>query len=1488
MKPQNPRPGTAGEALEEIRAQSTTHVEKGHAFERLVAALLPDLPEYGIEEIWPWNKLPNIPEMTNLYALFGGSDSGTDLVARRKDGGWTAIQCKCYAEDHRVDLSEVSKFLQHSSRKPFTSRLFIATCPWTAQAEKAIIGQEKDIRRVDFHQDLADTKIVWKKTRPQAVIEPRKPWPLQEEAIQDGIRHFDKKKENEEAGILHMACGTGKTFVSLKIMESITPKDGIILFAAPSLALISQTHREWLRFRDPASEMNTVIVCSDRTAGRSGSDDISPSELAFPPTTDPEAIAGAVAFCRKRGGRTVIFSTFQSLEKIAHTWENHSLPEFSLAVCDEAHRTAGSTGTTASGTELTSMRLIHDRQRIPAEKRLYMTATPRVYEPGARKSLEKKGFSFVDMDDTNIYGRKFHVLGFRKAVEAGILTDFRVIVMAVDENSPEVARSGLAGIDGRDPNDIAIMIGTCMALNGCAIDEDRQSPPPMRRVLAFARTIARSKRFKQGFTLPEIIEQSLRHSPVEITADHVDGTNTALQRNRALRKLQETIKSDEDGTGDRIHILCNAQLLSEGIDVRNLDAVVFLDSKDSQIQITQAVGRIMRSSPGKRYGYVVIPTIVPLGSDPDKTLDADHAGFRPVWRILAAMRSHDSDLARELEGSPLPPAQRRIQIWHAGPSGNSDNGRSATQGQEIPPHLPLQLRKFSDNIYPRIIRKVGTAAYDLTTAGRIDWEVRKLGTVLTGLSLGNSLAHALGTTPEQDGKDSRAALIASLLVFNACLLHSRLDGATLKAVPALRDAASGENPVRDIAEAWKAILVHDYRPVFEIALNVLECLPDVSSPTKENKILVRALKQTVGFAQEIVGDVVRQGFDHAGKLYHRILPGAASDGAFYTNNISAALLADLALDASFCDWKDPEAIARLKIIDPACGTGTLLMAALRQIQQNHGEKVKVSVDTRNDLHRRLVENVLHGLDINPHGIQMTALNLTLGEVSVNYQKMNLHTMPHGLQETGSCKAGSLEILDMSRDSTDLMPLMIRERNISDLDAVQVDSNTESTGLKTGTMDLVIMNPPFTDNVKKGSKFTPEIRHKMQKREYFLAEQIAKHDPEADRVINSNSIGTYFTPIADMLLSDSGKLAKIIPTTACLGQSGLEERKFLASRFQIDLVITSHDPDRPNFSENTDIHETLFVARKSPKGTIKSTRFVSIKRMPQSADEASQLADVIRAENSEAMAKWGTITEWPAEEMQAGNWRPTQWYNHSLIQICEEIERSPAICSVSHRFQVGPAGQGIRGTFNRIGPDITPESIKAFWSISSKLRQTMNAFPEENIVAKPEKENSANQYKKQRSKLLVNSGLDTMAGRITSLYSEKPSFGSGWVPVSVQDEDHAKALCAWFNSTPGVLGFLNRRSKKLTYPKFSIAHLSSLPVPDFEKVSPKLLLEAFEQVKDRPLRRFREIPVDPARQILDRAATETLRIPSDEALIMGGGGAAEMLSMEPTICNAVPE
>lgn len=694
---------TIHDILGELYTASSDERDKGDRFERLMASYLrTDLTWTDrFSNVWLWNDWPD---------RHGKVDTGIDLVAEeREGGGLTAIQCKFYAPSHTLQKGDIDSFFTASGKEGFSGRVIVSTTDkWSKHAEEALRGQQVPVTRLRV-QDLDESSIDWSQfsLRTPEVMALKDKKVLRQHQIQ-ALEDVRRGFAAADRGKLIMACGTGKTFIALRIAEDLVPAGGSVLFLVPSISLMSQTLKEWTS--EAEVPLRPFAVCSDTKVGKkTDSEDISPYDLAYPASTN-----AAKLYERAAGGNqdkiTVIFSTYQSLPVVAAA-QSLGLPAFDLVICDEAHRT---TGVTLSGEDDSNFVRVHDAAFLAASKRLYMTATPRIYDDSSKSQAVEGAAVIASMDDENLYGTELHRLGFGEAVSRGLLTDYKVLVLAVDEQAVSTTfqaqladRNSELGID-----DAAKIVG---CWNGLAKkgrvesgfgDDDR----PMSRAVAFARSIRDSKRFATLFT--EIVDQYIDTvdlddetggaHPLRCEADHVDGTFNVLLRNQRLDWLKEPLEPNH------CRVLSNAKCLSEGVDVPALDAVMFLNPRNSVVDVVQSVGRVMRLAPGKEYGYVILPIGIPADTTPEQAL-ANNEKYKVVWQVLQALRAHDERFNAMINQIELNKTKNdKLQVIGVG----GFETRSASESSALQKTLNFpQIGEWRDAIYAKIVKKVGDRRY---------------------------------------------------------------------------------------------------------------------------------------------------------------------------------------------------------------------------------------------------------------------------------------------------------------------------------------------------------------------------------------------------------------------------------------------------------------------------------------------------------------------------------------------------------------------------------------------------------------------------------------------------------------------------------------------------------------------------------------------------------------------------------------------------------
>ena len=737
---------TFNDILHKFRAESFTQKDKGTQFERLMRSWLLSDPRYSnLTNVWLWEDFPSRGDL-------GGSDTGIDLVARTETGEYWAIQCKCYQESAVIDKPAVDSFLATSSRQfldvdtlqttKFSHRLWISTTNhWGKNAEDAIQNQDPPFSRIGL-VDLQTSPVDWQLLLDglkgkEAMLPGKQPREHQLRAISAAHTYF----ETADRGKLIMACGTGKTYTALKIAEDMLPDKGLVLFMVPSISLLGQTLNAWCA--DATKPIKGICICSDNKASRKIKKDFDDTEdsivdLAVPASTNPKSIARQLKQYRQHDGLTVVFSTYQSIEAIRAAQQEilketaNTYGVFDLIICDEAHRT---TGIKLSDRDESNFTKIHDAAYIKGNKRLYMTATPRLYGQSAKIKASEKDAILCSMDDEVLYGKEIFRVNFSYAVEHGLLTDYKVLVLTVNEDDlPENILS-----DIKDPNhtelnfdDTSKLIGVINGLSKI-IRGDKHitwetDPTVMHRAIAFCSSIGDSSKagtsVNTAEVLPKICEKyrdsidpEEREHVVEVSARHIDGSMNSQTRNEQLAWL-----ADDNLGENECRVLTNVRCLSEGIDVPALDAVLFLSSRNSQVDVVQSVGRVMRNfrkgQPGeKKYGYIIIPIVVPSDVKPEDALD-NNVYFSTVWSILNALRSHDDHFNAEVNKIALN-KNKSSKVIVGGPGighnaiSDSQDSHDAQQleNAEVARQLELRFGEMQSGIYAKLVEKCGDRLY---------------------------------------------------------------------------------------------------------------------------------------------------------------------------------------------------------------------------------------------------------------------------------------------------------------------------------------------------------------------------------------------------------------------------------------------------------------------------------------------------------------------------------------------------------------------------------------------------------------------------------------------------------------------------------------------------------------------------------------------------------------------------------------------------------
>jgi predicted helicase len=716
--------------LDTYRKAAQTEREKGAYFEELILCYLRNEASYRdlYSDVWTYADWAAEQKLDKR-------DSGIDLVARtRGTNEYHAIQCKLYAEDYKLQKGDIDSFFTASGKKPFTHRIIVSTTNhWSEHAEASLFGQQTPVTKIDLF-DLESSQIDWAKYQPKAkpALKAKKQLrPHQETAL----KSVKAGLASAERGKMIMACGTGKTFTSLKIAEEIAGKGGRVLFLVPSLALLSQSLTEWTQ--ESAIPLHSFAVCSDSDVGKKRKKDddtvqVFTHELRYPATTDAKHLAAEMAKRHDKDHMSVVFSTYHSIDTISQAQQKYDLAQFDLIVCDEAHRT---TGATFESEDESNFVKVHNGDFIKSKKRLYMTATPRIYGETAKASAEKDNVALCSMDDEKLYGKELYVITFSEAVKRELLVDYKVIVLAVEETHVSRRIQALLKDENNQlkVDDAAKIIGCWKALSKQGLAEELIGDnAAMRRAVAFCQVIEIAKAgkthkvsskqiaamFQDVITAYQESEPGEPASTLKCQAEHVDGSMNATEKEAKLAWLKA------EPPEDTCRILSNVRCLSEGVDVPALDAVLFLTPRNSQVDVVQSVGRVMRNASGKKRGYVILPVVIPAGKEPHEALN-DNQTYKVVWQVLQALRSHDDRfdamvnkldlIGKDVSKMEVIAITDKIQKKQT--TNSADKKKKQASGQyaigsaqppkEIQHELQFEIGEIERAIYAKLVQKCG-------------------------------------------------------------------------------------------------------------------------------------------------------------------------------------------------------------------------------------------------------------------------------------------------------------------------------------------------------------------------------------------------------------------------------------------------------------------------------------------------------------------------------------------------------------------------------------------------------------------------------------------------------------------------------------------------------------------------------------------------------------------------------------------------------------
>ena len=680
---------------EEMNPQDTD----GLWLEDLTVQVGPHIREWDIDRCYLW---PKWPEREDHFPRSTKQDVGIDAVAIRSgDGEYVAIQCKSRQLDTNgqgdpIRKTEIDNFANTSSGSFWTERWVVTNGdnPLSNNIVRAVSSDQKPIKLVNLTSELLQEQqdLVTDKECPHCLPNPDgEPRPqtkscMQAEAISESVHILRKHEQSESGGLpvgqsrgkIILPCGTGKTRISLRIIERLTQPGELSIVLCPSIALVAQIRREYLQ--NAEEPIRALAVCSDVTAGydpkKEGARDttsdptldnsnVSASVVKGKVTTDPSEIAHWIRDGKDARRINVIFGTYQSGRPIADALQEVGVTA-QVLVADEAHRTAGlrrrksanSTLLSADEQRVRDFTLCHDNDAMPAIYRVYQTATPRVYDTTKVRLDRNSDWIVRSMDDEEVFGVELYRKSYVEAVNNAWLADYRIIAVGV--NGPdvyEVANRLAQDTESKGRNRLNtphFLRGLAFALTmGGATQSEDSGSVPIKSCIAFMNTVDKSKNMAKDLQEPYVREWLKRwlgeygggRAAADYSLEHLDATSNVSQRENGKRRLAEA-------TEPQPHGILNVGIFGEGTDSPSLSAVAFLEPRKSPIDVIQAVGRAMRTAPGKSKGYIICPIVFPPNADAESWLSnsSPEEGWQELGQILLALRAHDQRIEENLAG----------------------------------------------------------------------------------------------------------------------------------------------------------------------------------------------------------------------------------------------------------------------------------------------------------------------------------------------------------------------------------------------------------------------------------------------------------------------------------------------------------------------------------------------------------------------------------------------------------------------------------------------------------------------------------------------------------------------------------------------------------------------------------------------------------------------------------------------------------------------
>ena len=727
----------------------------------------------------------------------------------------------------------------------------------------------------------------------------------------------------------------------------------------------------------------------------------------------------------------------------------------------------------------------------------------------------------------------------------------------------------------------------------------------------------------------------------------------------------------------------------------------------------------------------------------------------------------------------------------------------------------------------------------------------------------------------KEGKAADGCVTGALLLMNAAMLHQRVaNGRWLSGVSDLAIVKNDINVVRRVRREWGRILTHDFRPVLEPAVAVIDTVED----TGKLAGLERALHHITAEAERIAETYADMGADHAGPLFNRVMGNQASDGAFFTRPVAASIAARLTLDAcGDVDWTDPDVWREHKTVDLACGSGTLLAAMLTDMKRRARERGASEIQIA-ELQKLAVEETIKGLDINPVSLQLAASQLTAGNQDIRYRRMGLYLMPYGPSPDDPTRVsvGTLELLgqkaivprdgamDLGDDKIGSQVVWNQPDNAELEDAVDAANGAR----------IVIMNPPFSNRSKMGEKFPEAVQQALRKRTDTLEDLLIISDPELKNFASRNTARPCFVKLADRCLPESvGTLTLINPTIALSAPSALDERRIMAKRYHVHTVLTGRWPREFTLSQNTEIDESIVVLMRHDENK-PPTRFVHLDRMPVDESEVEDLYCCLsECQQGQIANGWGEVSYWPAERIAAGDWTPAIWRSPELAEAARQFADHDDLQSLD-AAGLSPAATGrlLRGSFEPAAAG-TPGSFAILKSKGTDGQTRIQSKPDEYWIPKNRDEErrrlnggvypESEQILQKAGYLLITTGHRTSSARLIASASDEKYVGNGWMPVAGVSPIEAKATAVFINSTVGRLQLMRHPGRQIAFPTYSAAEVANIRIPNIKDDRIRqTLADCWERTQNMEVPQFRKGECE-VRRLWDEAVAESMGWDSDE-------------------------